>query len=173
MPLVAHYLGMSLSLDDLDAENLAYFRHCAAHDFHLQRCEDCHLLRYPPTTACPWCAGAKSTWQPVAGRGVVHSYTEVHHAIQPAFKAHTPYHVLLVDLDTQKGRPTEHEALRVVGNLATPEGQLAPADMVKRVGIGTRVRMVFADVAEGLALPHWTIDESAVQPEKPWRYPQE
>jgi uncharacterized protein len=173
MPLVAHYLGMSLSLDDLDAENLAYFRHCAAHDFHLQRCEDCALLRYPPTTACPWCGGAKSTWQPVAGRGVVHAYTEVHHAIQPAFKAHVPYQVLLVDLDTQKGTPTEHEALRVVGNLTTPEGQLAPADMVKRVGIGTRVRMVFADVAEGLALPHWTIDESAVQPDKPWRYPQE
>ena len=173
MPLVAHYLGMSLTLDDLDAENLAYFKHCAAHEFHLQRCEDCHLLRYPPTTACPWCSAAESTWQPVAGKGVVHSYTEVHHAIQPAFKAHTPYQVLLVDLDTQKGKPSEHEALRVVGNLATPEGQLAPPDMVKRVGIGTRVRMVFADVAAGLALPHWTIDEGAVQPEKPWRYPQE
>ena len=54
---------------------------------------------------------------------------EVHHAIQPAFKAHTPYLVLLVDLDTQKGKPTEHEALRVVGNLATPDGKLAPPEM--------------------------------------------
>ena len=34
--------------------------------------------------------------------------------------------VLLVDLDTQKGKPTEHEALRVVGNLVTPDGELAP-----------------------------------------------
>ena len=57
--------------------------------------------------------------------------------------------VLLVDLDTQKGKPTEHEALRVVGNLTTPDGTLAPPDMVKRVGIGTRVRMVFTDVGAG------------------------
>ena len=51
----ATYLDMPLSIDDLDGENLEYFRHCAAHDFHLQHCDDCKLLRYPPTTACPWC----------------------------------------------------------------------------------------------------------------------
>ena len=45
--------------------------------------------------------------------------------------------------------------------------------MVKTVGIGTRVRMVFTDVAAGLSLPQWTIDEAATQPAKPWRYPQE
>jgi uncharacterized OB-fold protein len=103
----------------------------------------------------------------------VHSYSEVHHAIQPAFRGKTPYLILLVDLDTQKGEPTPDEALRVVGNLATPDGQLAPADQVRRVGIGTRVRMVFSDVAPGLSLPQWTIDETAPQAEKPWRYPQE
>ena len=111
MAIQANYLGMPLSLDDLDVENLAYFKHCAAHDFHLQQCDACSLLRYPPTTACPWCMSPKSNWVPVEAKGAVHSYTEVHHAIQPAFKAHTPYLVLLVDLDTQKGKPTEHEAL--------------------------------------------------------------
>jgi hypothetical protein len=45
--------------------------------------------------------------------------------------------------------------------------------MVKQVGIGTRVRMVFTDVAEGLSLPQWTIDEAAQQPANVWRYPQE
>jgi uncharacterized OB-fold protein len=173
MPIQAQYLGMPLSLDDLEVENLAFFKHCAEHDFHLQRCDACQLLRYPPTTACPWCMSPKSTWVPVEGKGAVHSYTEVHHAIQPAFKAHTPYLVLLVDLDTQLGKPTEHDALRVIGNLATPDGKLAPAEMVKRLGIGTRVRMVFSDVTTGLSLPQWTIDETAKQPDKPWRYPQE
>jgi hypothetical protein len=169
MSIKADYLGMPLSIDELDAENLAYFKYCAAHDFHLQLCESCNLLRYPPTTACPWCMRREAKWVPVEGRGAVHAYTEVHHAIQPAFKAFTPYLVLLVDLDRQKGRPHAEEALRVVGNLATPEGKLAPPDMVGRVGIGTRVRMVFSDVAPGLALPQWTIDETAQQP-KPWRY---
>jgi len=172
MPIKADYLGMPVSLDDLEVENLAYFKHCSAHDFHLQRCAACDLLRYPPTTACPWCMAREAGWVPVEGKGTVHSYTEVHHAIQPAFKARTPYLVLLVDLDTQKGKPTGQEALRVVGNLTTADGQLAPPEMVRRVGIGTRVRMVFSDAAPGLSLPQWTIDEAAAQP-APWRYPQE
>ena len=172
MPVTAQYLGMQLTIDDLDRENLAYFKHCADHKFHLQNCKQCNLLRYPPTTACPWCASPDATWQPVEARGAVHSYTEVHHAIQPAFKAATPYLILLVDLDTQKGKPTEHEALRVAGNLVTPDGKLAPAGLVQSVGIGARVRMVFADAGAGIAVPLWTIDESAAQPGKPWRYPE-
>ena len=40
---------------------------------------------------------------------------------------------------------------------------------MRAVGIGTRVRMVFSDVAPGLSLPQWTLDESAVQPVSPWR----
>jgi uncharacterized OB-fold protein len=158
---------------DLDGENVAYFTHCAKHDFHLQKCDDCKLLRYPPTTGCPWCSSPNATWTAVEGKGEVHSYNEVHHAIQPAFKAVSPYMLLLVDLDTQKGAPTEYESLRVAANLVTPDGKFAPPDMVKKVGIGTRVRMVFSDVSDGLSLPQWTIDETAKQPDKPWRYPQE
>ena len=169
----AQYLGMPLEINDLDHENLDYFAFCAKHDFRLQRCAACKLLRYPPTTACPWCALLESSWKRVEGKGAVHSYTEVHHAIQPSFRAKTPYMVLLVDLDTQKGEPTPDEALRVIGNLCTPDGQLAPPDMVKRVGVGTRVRMVFSDVSDGIALPQWTIDETAQQPAKVWRYAQE
>ena len=171
MPLQGTHLGMNLTVDDLDIENIAYFGHCAKHDFHLQRCDDCKLLRYPPTTACPFCTCLESTWIPVEGKGSVHSYGEVHHGIQPQFQKQTPYLILMVDLDTQKGAPTEYDALRVVANLVTPSGELAPADQVARVGIGTRVRMVFNDLSPGLSLPQWTIDESATLP-KPWRYPE-
>jgi len=79
--------------------------------------------------------------------------------------------ILLVDLDTQKGEPTPDEALRVAGNLCMPDGTLAPPEMVAKVGIGTRLRMVFSDVSPGLSLPQWAIDETAVQP-VPWRYPE-
>ena len=170
--LMGDYLGMKLDVAELDGENLEFFKHCAAHDFHLQACAKCGLLRYPPTTACPWCMTLESTWKKVEAKGTVHSYSEVHHAIQPAFKPFTPYLILLVDLDTQKGKPSEHEALRVVGNLTDASGKLAPPDVVKKVGIGSRVRMVFSDVAPGLSLPQWTLDETAKQPDKPWRYPE-
>lgn len=173
MGVEGDYLGMPLRLDDLDHENLGFFRHCAAGEFRLQSCAACGLMRYPPTTACPFCAHGEASWEPVEGRGAVHSYTEVHHAVQPAFRAHLPYQVLLVDLDSQLGKPTEHDALRVAGNLVTAEGVLAPPELVARVGIGSRVRMVFTAVADGLALPQWTLDEDAEQPAAPWRYPQE
>jgi len=100
MSIKADYLGMALSIDDLDGDNVAYFKHCSEHQFHLQKCDDCKLLRYPPTSGCPFCSSPQATWTKVEGKGEVHSYEEVHHAIQPAFKGHTPYMVLLVDLDT-------------------------------------------------------------------------
>ncbi|HJM93602.1 MAG: OB-fold domain-containing protein [Alphaproteobacteria bacterium] len=170
--IVAEYLGMTLQVDNLDHSNLAFFKHCAEHDFHLQKCNDCGLIRYPVGEGCAWCGSGNFTWTPVEGRGAVHSYTEVAHAIQPAFKPYVPYHVLVVDLDTQKGAPTEHEALRVIGNLVTHDGTLAPPDMVASIGIGSRMRMVFTDIADGIAMPQWTIDEEAKQPAKPWRYPE-
>ena len=43
------------------------------------------------------------------------------------------------------------------------------ADLLKRVGIGTRVKMTFTDIAPGLAIPQWTVDGTATA--KPWRYP--
>jgi uncharacterized OB-fold protein len=171
--ITVEYLGMPLEINDLDKENLEYFAHCARHDFRLQRCCSCDLFRYPPTTACPWCSAAESEWVAVEGRGTVHSYTEVHHAIQPSFKQHLPYLVLLVELDTQSGKPSAPEALRVVGNLTTPDGVLAPRADVETVGIGTRVRMVFTDVAPGISLPQWTIDEAAAGKSRIWRYPSE
>jgi uncharacterized protein len=166
----ATYLGMNLTLTDLDAENVSFFGYCAARDFRLQRCSGCRQLRYPPTTGCPWCAEPKSEWVSVEGRGTVHSYTEVHHPVQAGFKTHLPYLVLIVDLDTQKGSPSPSDALRVVGNLVDENGLLASPGEIGKVGIGTRVRLAFADIAPGLALPHWALDKDASQPAKPWRY---
>jgi uncharacterized OB-fold protein len=171
--LQGEYLGMMLTIDDVDKENVAFFNYCAEGDFRLQRGKKSGLVRYPPTTACPWTRDREYDWVSVEGKGAVHSYVEVHHAIQPAFRAHLPYMILLVDLDTQMGQPTEHEALRVVGNLLDVDGEFASPEMVKSVGIGTRVRMVFKEVSEGFAIPHWTIDEAGEQPASPWRYAQE
>ena len=81
--------------------------------------------------------------------------------------------IILADLDTQKGQPTEHEALRVAGNLMTEDGEFVSAQTIKTVGIGTRVKLIYVDVTTEFALPHWTIDKEAEQPQKPWRYPEE
>ena len=172
MTVAGDYLGMPLAISSLDGENLEYFRHCAAGSFRLQRCAACGLLRYPPTTACPWCASPDSTWDAVDGRGVVYSYSEVRHAIQPAFRAHLPYLLLLVELDTQRGQPTADEALRLNGNLVTADATLAPPEMVR----ARRHRHAREDgvhrsrAGTGAA----TVDRGRVSPApaRPWRYPE-
>ena len=163
---------MPLSIDDLDKENLEFFHHCAEHDFHLQQCDDCKLLRYPPTTACPWCASLSrlDAGRREGGGAFLRGSAPRHPARVPGTRAvHGP-----------AGRPRHPERQADASTKpcawwqsdhagwhagATRDGQ--------EVGIGTRVRMVFSDVAPGLSLPHWTIDEAAAQPANPWRYPQE
>ncbi len=171
MPLEGEYLGMKLGIEDTDHENRAFFEWCGKHELRLQRWRSNGLLSYPPGTANPWDGTPEYDWAPVDGRGTVVSYCEIHHAIHPAFRQQLPYLTLLVELDEQRGQPSEHEALRVPGNLVTPDGVLAPPELVTRVGIGTRVGMVFVDVGNGFALPQWAIDPDADQPEEPWRYP--
>ncbi|MFN0299874.1 MAG: Zn-ribbon domain-containing OB-fold protein [Burkholderiales bacterium] len=171
MTTTGQYLGMTLSIADLDGENAAYFRYCAQGELRLQRCKACALVRYPPGPACPWCTGNAFDWVPMSGRGTVYSYTEVRHAVQPAFRAHVPYLALLVELDEQRGQPSEHEAIRMIGNLAMPDGVLAPPDVVETVGIGSRVRVVFAPAGPELAIPLWTPDAARGGGAAPWRYP--
>jgi hypothetical protein len=113
MTIKAQYLGMPLDISELDAENLQYFGYCAEHDFRLQACGRCGLLRYPPTTACPWCAEAAARW--VGSKAAAPCIPMSRSTTFSRRSDHVPYLVLLVDLDTQKGVPTEDEALRIVG----------------------------------------------------------
>jgi hypothetical protein len=92
--------------------------------------------------------------------------------VQPAFRAHVPYLALLVELDEQRARPTEHEAIRMIGNLATADAALAPSEVVRTAGIGSRVRVVFASAGPDIAIPLWTLDTAQLAG-LPWRYPEQ
>ena len=85
MALEGEYLDMPVYVDDLDQENLEFYSFCGNGELRLQQCSSCGLKRYPPTTACPWCANPESSWEPVAGRGTLYSYGEVHHAFNRCF----------------------------------------------------------------------------------------
>jgi uncharacterized OB-fold protein len=171
MSATGNYLGMPLSIPDLDGDNARYFRFCAQGELRLQRCKACDLMRYPVGPACPWCSGNAFEWTAVSGRGTVYSYTEVRHPVLGAFRERVPYLTLLVELDEQRAQPTEHEAIRMIGNLATSEAALAPPELVRTVGIGSRVRAVFAFAGPDIAIPLWTLDEG--QPiVTAWRYPE-
>ena len=171
MSLSGEYLGMPVLIDDLDKDNQTFYRYCGQNELRVQECLDCRLKRLPPTSACPFCASERMEWRQVGGRGTVYSYGEVHHAIQGAFRSHLPYHLLLVELDEQKDVPNPYDGLRLQGNLAELDGSLATKETVKKVGIGTRVKVTFKQMGDEIAMPLWVIDQEAEQPTSPWRYP--
>ena len=170
--LTGDYLGMPVSVDAVDAPNQEFFRRCARGEFALQKCGSCGLLRYPPSTGCPHCGAPHSTWEPVEPIGTVYTYAEVPHAIQPAFKDHLPYMIAIVELDIQRGKPDADDGLRVAGNLVHPDGTLADPGLISRIGIGSRMRMVFRDVGDDFAMPMWTLADDPGNAE-PWRYRQD
>jgi len=151
---------MTLLVPDNDGEWKEYFEHARAHHLVMRACSACGLMRYPPTHACPWCMDLGWTWREVSGRGTIHSYETVVHAIQPGFTDAVPYVVLLVELDEQRGRPTADEALRIVGNLVRPDGSMEDE---ARVAVGLRVRVVFQDLADHFALPQFTLSDEPAE----------
>ena len=167
MPAPVTYRGMSLVVPDNDSEWAEFYAHARAHRLVMRACTACGLMRYPPTHACRWCQNLVWRWHDVSGRGTIHSYEIVVHAIQPGFKDITPYPVVLVELDEQRGRPTADEALRIVANLVKPE--LSP-EAEPNVAIGKRVRVVFQDLADHLALPQFTLADEASEG-RVWRLP--
>jgi uncharacterized OB-fold protein len=154
MPQPVQYRGMTLLVPDNDGEWREFYAQARQHRLVMRTCSSCGLMRYPPTHACPWCMALEWTWREVSGRGTIHSYEIVVHAIQPGFKDLTPYPVVLVELDEQRGIPTPDEALRMIANLVTPD--LAP-EAEASVAIGQRVRVVFQDLADHMALPQFTL----------------
>jgi uncharacterized OB-fold protein len=168
VPPPVQYRGMTLLIPDNDTEWREYFALARQHRLVLRRCQACGLMRYPPTHACPWCAALAWVWHDVSGRGTIYSYEIVTHAIQPGFADVTPYAVVLVELDEQRGQPTPDEALRMVGNLVTPDLRMEDE---RQVAIGRRVRVVFQDLADHLALPQFTLTDEP--PRLPaWRLPE-
>jgi uncharacterized OB-fold protein len=157
MPNV-EYRGMNLVVPENDSEWREHFALARSHRLMLRACGGCQLMRYPPSHGCPWCQSLEWSWREVSGRGTIYSYEIVAHAIQPGFKEWTPYPVVLVELDEQRGVPTEHEALRLIANLVTPDFRPEPED---NVAIGKRVRVVFQDIAADFALPQFTLTDEA------------
>jgi uncharacterized OB-fold protein len=104
----------------------------------VQHCRACGHLWHPPTPICPECQAKNYDWQAVSGRGVVYSYTIVHHPAHTAVADKVPYLVALVTLE---------EGPRVVSNILN-----CPND---KVTVGLPVRLTFQKIADGVVLPQF------------------
>ncbi len=78
------------------------------HELLMPRCRLCDRLFFYPREVCPICLRSEIDWQPVSGRGRLHSYTVIHQPANPAFREDAPYVYALVQLD---------EGPRMISNL--------------------------------------------------------
>ena len=166
MPSI-EYRGMNLVVPENDSEWNEHFKLARERRLMLRACGACHLMRYPPSHGCPFCGDLSWSWREVSGRGHIYSYEIVAHAIQPGFKDWSPYAVVLVELDEQRGQPTADQALRIIANLVTPDFR---AEKEENVAIGKRVRVVFQDLSPDFALPQFTLTDEPPEG-RVWRFP--
>jgi hypothetical protein len=109
---------------------------CKAGVLRVQRCRDCGHFVFIPQPICTRCQAAALEWVESAGRGVVYSYTAVHRAPRPAFRA--PYVVAIVALE---------EGWHMLTNLV----DVAP----EAVTIGMPVEVAFRAMSDEITLPYF------------------
>ncbi len=102
----------------------------------IQRCTSCKTLRHPPSPMCPSCRSLERDAVEASGKGVIHSYVNVHHPDLPAFDA-SPNPVALVELE---------EGTRLVAGLIGIE----PEDV--RIGLPVQAEITQCDDELALAL---------------------
>lgn len=113
----------------------------------IQHCISCVQSYYPPRVHCPACHG-KLEWRDIAGTGRIWSYVIVHPPLLRAYQPHSPYPIVLVELD-------DHPGLRLVGNLLREaEGAINTA-VDQAIAIGDPVRVTFRTIADDVVLPCW------------------
>jgi len=118
----------------LTEDNKAYWKETVQGRFGVQRCTQCGRLQHPPRPMCPVCHSLEHWIVELAGIGVIHSFSLLHHPRHPAFTY--PVIAVLVDLD---------EGIRVASNLVGTD----PAE----VRIGMPVQVSFAPARDDTAVP--------------------
>lgn len=119
--------------------NRPFWDGCAAGVLRYQACVPAGHPRYPVSEACPTCLSRDFEWRDASGEGEVLSAVVFRRAYHPAWQAQVPYNVALVQLA---------EGPRLFSNVVPLDRRDIPA--------GTRVRVVFDEVAPGVAIPRFT-----------------
>jgi len=131
-----------------DALSAPFWTATADHVLELARCSSCGSFSHPPDLVCPHCMATDSelVFTPVDGSGTVRSWTVMRQSFLPAFEDEVPFVLVDVELSVQPD-------LRLIGRLV--DGPEAP------LRLGAAVRLVFEDVAPGVSVPAFTLEDQA------------
>ena len=118
--------------------NRPFWDGCAAGVLRYQACRPAGHPRYPVSDVCPTCLSKDYDWRDASGDAEVLSAVVFHRGYHKAYEALVPYNVALVQLA---------EGPRLFSNVM-------PLDR-RDIRAGTRVHVVFDEVASGVAIPRF------------------
>jgi uncharacterized OB-fold protein len=126
-----------------DERSRAFWDAAGAHELVLARCSACAQFVHPPETVCPHCGAGDAIFEfvPVDGSGRIRSWTTVRQSFLPGFDV--PFVLIDVELSVQRD-------LRMIGRLV--DGSAA------QLRLDLPVRMVFEDIAAGVAIPAFALE---------------
>lgn len=119
-----------------DSLTAPYWDACRRGELAIQRCAGCERFVHFPEPVCPYCGSGDLSYEKVAGRGTVHTFTVVHRTFLPGFT--TPYVMAWIDL---------HEGGRAFGDVVG-----CPPETVR---IGLPVEVCFTEFDGFGPIPHW------------------
>lgn len=109
-----------------------------------QHCGQCGNLQFYPRVVCVKCFSTDLGWQPLSGKGRVHSFTIVRYPANPVFKDDTP--IIFAEIELEEGIRIHSDITR-----CSPE----------EVTMGIPVRVEFSPTAsEKIHLPHFVLTET-------------
>ena len=108
----------------------------------VQRCATCNYYNHPPRTVCDACLSQELRFEPVSGRGRIHTFTVMHQRDVPGFESEAPFINIVVELE-------EQPMLLMVSNLPISERE--------QVRIGTPVTVDFEERSDGVIVPQFRI----------------
>jgi len=81
-----------------NADDKIFWEGCREHQLRFQKCEECGLVRWPPSAICPNCYSRDTIWITAAGEGKVYTFAIFHRAYHPGFEGELPYVTAVVEL---------------------------------------------------------------------------
>jgi uncharacterized protein len=140
----ARYMPDGWILPAITKHNRAFF---TSGELRIQVCGECGAEQHPPAEICRACQGFSFDYVGVRPRGVIDSFTVVHHPIHAQLSSTVPYNVVVVALDDNKD-------VRILGNVIDAE----PGDLaIGRPVSGTWAEVVDESAGETYRLLQWRL----------------
>ncbi|NKB59061.1 MAG: hypothetical protein GKS00_22260 [Alphaproteobacteria bacterium] len=107
-----------------NADTQPFWDACNEERLIVQTCKACGHVQFYPRALCVKCDGRDLDWRDAKPSGKVHTFSIVHRAPTPAFRADSPYVLALIDLD---------DGFRMMMNVVNCPPENVSIDMAVRI----------------------------------------